>query len=114
MLESKLKKEIREYVKSRGAFWSTVTGGVSSKPGDPDLILCYKGRYVALEVKQGRKKAEALQAHRLQQIHDAGGMAAVVRSIIDVELVLDAVDKGRRPDGPVDFISGQNVLGVYI
>lgn len=50
-----------------------------SKHGDPDLLICLKGRFVALELKKDEKsKARLLQLHILKQVEEAGGYAKVV------------------------------------
>lgn len=49
-----------------------------SKVGDPDIILCVNGFYVALELKVGKNKATKLQAHKLEMIKQSGGIARVV------------------------------------
>lgn len=47
--------------------------------GIPDLIICYKGMFVGLELKMGKKyKASALQIVNLNRIKDSGGFGAVV------------------------------------
>lgn len=46
--------------------------------GDPDLILCVNGLFVALEIKALGGKATTLQLHTLGAIREAGGAAFVV------------------------------------
>lgn len=47
--------------------------------GDPDLLLCIRGQFVALELKASVKsKLRPLQEYKLQQITDAGGLACRV------------------------------------
>ena len=49
-----------------------------SKRGDPDLLICANGKFVALELKKDvRSKPTKLQSHILQQVEDAGGFAAI-------------------------------------
>lgn len=61
--------------------------------GDPDLILCCNGRFVALELKRDEKaKVAALQTYKLGKINTQGkGIAFVVypenwESVYDVLL----------------------------
>lgn len=49
-----------------------------AKIGDPDILLCVCGFFVAWELKVGKNKATKLQAHKLDQIKKAGGIARVV------------------------------------
>ena len=52
--------------------------------GIPDKIICYRGRFIAWELKRSRADAEkdrkghALQKWILQKISDAGGIARIV------------------------------------
>lgn len=48
-----------------------------SKRGDPDVVLCILGHFVAIEFKRAGGKATKLQAHKLQKIRDAGGSTFV-------------------------------------
>ena len=82
--ESKIKKEIKEYIKKLGGFWSTVQGGPYSKPGDPDLVCWVKGRYVGIEVKTGTGKLSEIQKVRADEIMSAGGIWILARSVEDV------------------------------
>ena len=63
-------------------------GGQYGTAGIPDIIVCHRGHFVALEAKVGKNQPTKLQAVTIEQIRKAGGTAAVVRSIEDVKAVL--------------------------
>ena len=63
-------------------------GGQYSTAGIPDIIVCHRGHFIALEAKVGKNQPTKLQAVTIEQIHRAGGTAAVVRSVDDVKAVL--------------------------
>lgn len=46
--------------------------------GDPDKLLCIRGKFVAAELKARGGKLRPLQEYRLKQVRDAGGIALVV------------------------------------
>lgn len=46
--------------------------------GIPDIIGVIRGRFVALELKVGKNKADALQRYVIEKIKKAGGYAKVV------------------------------------
>ena len=49
-----------------------------SKRGDPDLLVCFNGAFIALELKKDTKsKASPLQKHILGKVTQAGGYARV-------------------------------------
>lgn len=89
--EARIKADIRRFLTESGAFWSNVQGGPGSKPGDPDIVACYKGRYIGLEAKTETGRQSDIQKVRESEIRDAGGVYAVVRSVDDVRKVLEMI-----------------------
>ncbi len=65
--------------KERGA-WAVVTTGVNLV-GCPDLLVCYRGRFIALEVKEPKGRVSKIQNKVLNDISVAGGWSVVVRSV---------------------------------
>lgn len=84
--ESKIQKEILDYLHSQGAW--TVKTIQCNKAGVCDILACMDGRFIALEVKTEIGKASALQERTIKQINHAGGIAAIVRSVEEVKDVL--------------------------
>ena len=77
--EAKLKKKVTAVLKARGAYYFTpVTGGFGTS-GVPDIVVCYKGKFIGIECKHGDNKATALQLKHLDDITKQGGMAFIVR-----------------------------------
>jgi len=91
-LESEIKREIKKYLESVGAFWSVVTGGGYSKPGDPDIVACFRGRYIAIEGKTPTGVQSPIQKRRMREIREAGGVYIVARSAEDVRDVLESIE----------------------
>lgn len=46
--------------------------------GDPDKLLCIRGKFVACELKAKGGKLRPLQEYRLNQVRVAGGITLVV------------------------------------
>lgn len=90
--ESKLKMRIRKDLTSRGAFWSNIQGGAFSKPGDPDIVACYRGRYIAIEAKSPVGRQSDIQRTRQREIETAGGVYILARTPEDVTSLLDMMD----------------------
>ncbi len=92
MKESKVQKEIIDYLHSIGAW--TVKTIQCNKSGVSDILACYDGKFVALEVKrdEGARQNETkpLQKRNIKQINSSGGIAAVVISVDEVRKLLDA------------------------
>lgn len=90
MKESEIISQIREYLKTiEGCFFWKEHGSQFGQAGIPDLIICHKGRFIALEVKAEKGKTTTLQEVALRRIRRAGGTAEVVRSIDDVKAVIE-------------------------
>ena len=50
-------------------------------PGSADLIGCWRGTFVALEVKTPSGRVSPAQARFLSLVRSLGGIAAIVRSV---------------------------------
>lgn len=87
MLEKQLQCKIIAYLKTVPDTW-VVKVVAANKRGCPDLLVCHQGRFMAMEVKHLGGRPTPLQWAQLAAIEDAGGVAAVVQSIGDVEAVL--------------------------
>jgi Holliday junction resolvase len=77
--EAKVKKKVVDIIKtfSYAYYFFPATGGYG-RSGVPDIIVCYCGKFLAIECKTGNKKPTALQQAEISKIHLAGGDAFVV------------------------------------
>ena len=93
MKESAVQKKIIDYLHSIGAW--TVKTIQCNKAGVPDILCCYKGRFVALEVKRDvyakMNETSELQQRTIKQIIAAGGVAGVVTCVTEVKELLDGI-----------------------
>ena len=89
-LESAITAEIQRYLGRLSGWWGfKVQGGGSQMRGVPDIVGCYRGRFVGFEVKRPVVgKVSELQKHRIDQINAAGGCALVVYGVEDVKQAL--------------------------
>ena len=67
-------------------------GGQYGTAGIPDIIVCHRGRFIALESKAGKNQPTKRQAVTIEQIRKAGGTAAVVRSVADVKTIISELE----------------------
>ena len=98
MLERDVVAEIKKYLSSLGSdvfFWKE-HGGPYGTSGVPDIICCYKGRFLGLEVKLPSGKLTELQKRAIAKINRAGGIACRVESVEDVRAIIARVDSERR------------------
>lgn len=76
--EKKFETKVRKYLESKGAYVVKYFGCAFSQAGVPDLLCCYKGHFIALEIKAATGKPSELQLHNVRKINEAGGMALVL------------------------------------
>ncbi len=76
-----------------GCFFFRATGGRGQMGGLPDIIVCWRGRFVGLEVKQPGRYPTARQRAVIAAIGRGQGVAVVVRSLDDVKAVLLGEDE---------------------
>ena len=100
MLEHDIIIAIKTYLMSLGSdvfFWKE-HGGSYGTNGIPDIICCYKGRFLGLEAKLPGGRLKALQRRALDKINAAGGIGRRVESVDDVKAVIEQADQERRRD----------------
>ena len=95
MLERDVVAVIKKYLASLGSdifFWKE-HGGPYGTSGVPDIICCYKGRFLGLEVKLSTGTLTELQKRAIDRINRAGGIASRVESVADVQKIIAKVDE---------------------
>ena len=78
--EKKFETKVRKFLEGKGAYVVKYFGCGFSQAGVPDLLCCYKGRFIALEIKAEKGRASDLQLYKVRKINDVGGMALVLFS----------------------------------
>lgn len=89
MTEQQIQKQIIDLVEKRGGYVVKVI--TASRVGIPDLLVCFEGYFIGLEVKMPstRTNVSKLQSYNLQRIIDSGGRSAVVWKPEQVNELLD-------------------------
>ena len=94
LLESSVQKQIIAFLKARRVyhFRFQAQGNLN---GLPDLICLYKGKFIGLELKREKGGAPTLlQEKKIKAINDNGGIGVIVRSVSEVEEIINNIDKG--------------------
>ena len=84
MLEKDIVNAIMKYLKTLSPFcfaWKEHSG-MYGTAGIPDIICCYRGKFIAFEVKTPKGKTTALQDATIKKIIRCGGQAYVVCSCL--------------------------------
>ena len=89
MKEQDIQKKIINYLEDIGAYVVKVVS--ATKAGVPDLLVCYEGKFIAIEVKtpETRSNVSALQSYNLSKIENAGGYSLVAWSVEQVKEFLE-------------------------
>lgn len=81
--EGKVKLQLRKFYRQIGAYYfSPVQSGMGKRTVD-DLI-CFKGRFIAVEAKAPGEKGTPRQDYIIEQILASGGQACYAHSVEEV------------------------------
>jgi len=70
-----IRNHIRPYLESLGARVIKQHGNAFTEAGVADLLICFKGKFIALEAKLGKEEPRLNQFAFLRSIEKAGGRA---------------------------------------
>lgn len=89
--EAKLLSHAKDMLGMLGAL--VIREAHATKNGTSDLIICYKGRFIAAELKDDRGTPSVQQIKFISKVQAAGGNAAVVATLAQLfELLMAATD----------------------
>lgn len=92
--EARLIKKAKALIVQKGGRPFKIHGGdPMQETGIPDLLVCYKGRFVGLEGKTPRGRLAPKQRAILQEISEAGGYTAVFETLEQVSALLAKIDE---------------------
>ena len=91
MREKTIENKIKTYLRSKGAYCVKYHGNQFSQVGVADLLVCYKGKFLAIEIKNETGKTSPLQDVNIELVKKAGGISFVARSVEDVRQVIDNI-----------------------
>lgn len=86
--ETKVQKQIQDYIRSIGGYCFKVHGEIFMRAGIPDIICCINGKFVGIECKDGDNEASTLQIAHGIQIKKSGGYFCIAKSVEDVKYFL--------------------------
>lgn len=89
MREKQIENAIKKYLASKGVWYIKHHANKFTKVGVPDILGCWKGKFIAIEVKTPVGVLSELQKYNLEAIRNAGGISFVARSLQDVQEVIN-------------------------
>ena len=90
--ESKFQEYVMKRLRSREKEFKDIKAvkvNDSRTPGIPDILICARGFYVAIELKQPGNYPTALQKKFLEEIREAKGVSCVAYNWKDVKDALE-------------------------
>lgn len=93
--EGKVKKKVKEYLQSIGAWYYMPVSNGMGRVGCPDILVCYKGLFLAFETKASGKikNVTANQQREIDGIQRANGLAHVVDDVEQVKAVIEIIER---------------------
>lgn len=83
--ESTIQTDIIDWLRKQGAYTYNTIGSAYTQRDTPDLLVCWQGKFIGVEVKRPGKDATDGQERELQKIAHAGGMIAVPHSLEELK-----------------------------
>jgi Holliday junction resolvase len=88
--ETKIQRDIQKYLNdNRILNWRNSDAKTS---GVPDLMACYKGFLIGLEVKTLEGRPTEIQKHKIELIRKAGGYGIFPTSVEDVRKLIGLIE----------------------
>lgn len=87
--EARLSRSIMAALKARGAFVFKIWGSEHMMAGLPDIIGCYRGRFIAVETKMPGNTTSKRQDYVITRLRAAGAHVVVAYSVAEALEVLD-------------------------
>lgn len=96
MRERQIQKRLIKQLNTEPGCKARVTLGGHTIYGEPDILGCYHGQMIVIEVKTGDGVVSEIQKHRLKKWEDAGAYTVVWRQGMSVSKFLEAVNEFRE------------------
>ena len=92
MTEQQIQNKIIKYLKTISYVVKIIS---ATKAGVLDVIVCYKGRFIAFEVKTPDTKDDTsdLQEYNIREIVKNGGLAYVVWELNQIKDIIKGIEK---------------------
>jgi len=89
--ESRVKKSVKEYLNKLGVWHFSPPSNGFGRSGIPDLVCCYEGRFIGIEVKAPGKRnnTTTMQEREIGAINAAGGTALVVDDVAQIKPIFE-------------------------
>ena len=89
--EGKVKARIKDYLNTLGVWHFSPPANGFGRSGIPDLVCCFQGRFIGIEVKAPGKRTNTttMQDREIASINAAGGTALVVDDVAQIKHIFE-------------------------
>lgn len=113
MREKSVENDIKDYLFKKGIYYFKVHGSRFMEPGIADIIACYKGHFLAIEVKRPGAKNEQSEAQKVHErnVKKSGGSYLLVDSlqeVIDYIAAMEVLNEKRTTDKDTENINNND------
>ena len=70
---------MKKFLDEQGCWQVKFFANAYTKRGIPDLLVCYRGHFIAVELKAPNGKPSELQKWNIVKINEAGGIGVILR-----------------------------------
>lgn len=94
MAESDFQKKVLEYLNAKGGHWIKIHVSSFQSEGEPDIVGCYKGLFVAFELKNpnGKGIVSKMQVYKINHIVENKGFAIATNDLGEIKFALNWID----------------------
>lgn len=77
MKESNFQKLVLDFLKEREIYALNIHGGPFQERGISDILMCYEGKFIALELKANNNRPSEIQQFHLEEINKNKGVGLI-------------------------------------
>jgi len=95
--EKKVKQKVVKILEEAGAYYFYPVSGGYGASGVPDVVACFKSKFIGIECKAGKNVPTALQLKNLAAISKNGGYSLIINedNIDDLQQCITRIVEGR-------------------
>lgn len=71
--EKNFENKVKKYLEEQECWFVKFHANSYTKKGVPDILCCFKGKFIGIEIKASNGRPSVLQLRNLKGIEDAGG-----------------------------------------
>ena len=91
--EGSLQERIQKLIERNGGYCFKNHGDMTTEPGRPDIVCCYKGYFIAIEAKIDNNTPTRQQGIHCRNVWKAGGIAMIAWDTSEVMQILQFIDR---------------------